>query len=511
MKTMQPISGSDAFVARCAKRFKLELDKDWSTRTAKLHILKKIKTGEIYDNLLPFYVERENGEADGNYVPLSARRPSVIYGLPEIIVNESVSMLFGENHFPIVRCPEGFENTEQFLQYHTRKSHLKQKMLAAAKKGSIGSVCIVVKILNGCYYFDVMDTMNLQPVFNVLDPHQLEKLTEKTKCNGDTLMIRGYTIDKDDRNKLYYMVREWTEVDEIYYMPYLCEKEESKDHVLRIDKERSSHHGFGFVPAVWIKNTSMDDHIDGACTFKPAIDTSFEIDYQLSQLGRLLKYNSDPLLCIKDSSAIEPQQIIKSLGTLNLGDDGEAYFVEMSSGPTESVLSFVRCLREFGLESVRGNRMNPDKINAMASGKAQQMLNMPLVSLVSEMRLTYGEYGLITLYGMLLDIYASGLYEIDNGGFEPENNEEASDLTLDWPDWYPPTPQDELQLAQAVVTLKGVNLLDTETAVQAISDVYNITDIELVMQNIDKEKKEMYDLQKDSKASPSVMSKGGND
>ena len=33
---------------------------------------------------------------------------------------------------------------------------------------------------------------------------------------------------------------------------------------------------------------------DGACTFRAAIETQIEIDYQLSQAGRGLKYSSDP-------------------------------------------------------------------------------------------------------------------------------------------------------------------------------------------------------------------------
>ena len=67
-----------------------------------------------------------------------------------------------------------------------------------------------------------------------------------------------------------------------------------------IDEARSVQHGLGFVPMVWIRNlpgqSSTGDAVDGACTFRAAIETQIEIEYQLSQAGRGLKYSSDPTL-----------------------------------------------------------------------------------------------------------------------------------------------------------------------------------------------------------------------
>ena len=67
-----------------------------------------------------------------------------------------------------------------------------------------------------------------------------------------------------------------------------------------IDEARTVHHGLGFVPLVWVRNlpgpSATGDANDGACTFRAAIETQIEIDYQLSQAGRGLKYSSDPTL-----------------------------------------------------------------------------------------------------------------------------------------------------------------------------------------------------------------------
>ncbi len=73
-----------------------------------------------------------------------------------------------------------------------------------------------------------------------------------------------------------------------------------------IDTARSVSHQLGAVPIVWIRNLpgspTTGDNADGACTFAAAMHSQVEIDYQLSQVGRGLKYSSDPTLLLKDPS-----------------------------------------------------------------------------------------------------------------------------------------------------------------------------------------------------------------
>jgi hypothetical protein len=52
---------------------------------------------------------------------------------------------------------------------------------------------------------------------------------------------------------------------------------------------------------VWIKDLPGGDAIDGTSTLtQETIETVIQIDYQLSQCGRGLKYSQDPLLLIKE-------------------------------------------------------------------------------------------------------------------------------------------------------------------------------------------------------------------
>src|SRR5690606_34194078 len=159
------------------------------------------------------------------YVPLVKRRPCVIYKLPQIIVNASVSMLFGESHFPIPRCDH--EETTKFLQYVTRVCDLRSVMIDAARKGSVGSVVVLIRILESKFYFEALHSIHLIPVFKRTRPHELESLTEKKKIDGATLRTQGYEIPDSDIKENFFICREWTETEEIYYRPYKVENEEN--------------------------------------------------------------------------------------------------------------------------------------------------------------------------------------------------------------------------------------------------------------------------------------------
>lgn len=482
----------DNFVQRYNERFKLKIDKDWSYRQSRLYILQKFLNGTIYDNLSPFHREYSDSSNTAKYVPLADRRPSVIYRIPKIIVDASISMLFGEGHFPVPRCEH--ENTTQFLQYITRVCDLRGTMIDAARKGSIGSVVILVKVLEGHFFFEALHSVHLIPVFKRTAPKVLEKLSEKKKVDGATLRTQGYKIPEDKTREEYYIMREWNEQEEIYYQPYPCEKEEDESFVPQKDEMRTSKHELGFVPAVWIKNLPKTGGMDGHSTFEDILDICVEIDYQLSQHGRLLKYNSDPTLVVKNPTTLDGQELVKGLGAINLDEKGDAYYLELTTGPTKSVMEYVKALREMALEIVRGNRANPDKVHSAQSGEALKMLNFELVSLVEEMRISYGEYGLQQVYCMVLDMVESGKidFDFDKEVPQPDANCQGH-IMLDWPAWYPPSAMDKFNEAKTLSELLDHGILSRQKAVETIADEYNILDVEAEIRDIEEHEDKMYD------------------
>ncbi len=73
-------------------------DPHYPGRVRTLDILKRVLDGKLYD-VLPYQFHEERGAA-GEYIPLRNRRPSVRYSLCRIVVEDSVSLLFSEGHFP---------------------------------------------------------------------------------------------------------------------------------------------------------------------------------------------------------------------------------------------------------------------------------------------------------------------------------------------------------------------------------------------------------------------------
>ena len=79
-------------------------DPAYPARARTLDILKRVLDGKLYD-VLPYQFHEERG-AGGEYIPLRNRRPSVRYALCRIVVEDSVSLLFSEGHFPTIDCAD---------------------------------------------------------------------------------------------------------------------------------------------------------------------------------------------------------------------------------------------------------------------------------------------------------------------------------------------------------------------------------------------------------------------
>ena len=483
----------DAFCSRYIDRFQLKPDKDYSNREVKLHILEAFLDGSIYDNLTAYYLEYSGGETSGKYIPLAKRRPSVIYPIHKIIVDESVSMLFGEGHFPIVRCEH--EETTNCLDYLTRVSGLKTAVIELARAGSIGSSAFLIRVLDKKFYYEILNAKHLFPYFSPLNPTILKRLTESKKYDGATLQSMGYTIPKDEENYIFCLDREWDTENETYFLPYRTDTLTREESVKRTkDENRSFTHGLGFVPILWIQNLPKTCCIDGESTFESIVDISIEMNYQISQLGRGLKYSSDPTLVIKNPTTLQDSQLVKGIGALTLDEKGDAYLLEMKSAATDAVINYFNLLRQMALEAVRGNRANPDKLGGLHSGKALQMLNSALISLVEELRLSYGQNGLLRIYTMMLAIME--LTDVDTGDCPPKQDFDcAGHLILSWPDWYAPTPQDTLQKAQAIQTLRGSGTISRKTGIKAVANEFDINDIEEEIKNVEKEQTDAHNEQ----------------
>ncbi len=444
-------------------------DRDYPPRTRALDILKRVLDGTFYD-VLPYQFHEERG-AGGEYIPLRNRRPSVRYALSRIVVEDSVALLFSEGHFPTIDCADRMIRAA--LADIAKETRLNQIMTEAAIRGSVGSVAILLRVLRGRIFFDVLDTTWLTPVWDPEAPDALKTVTERYKVAGHFLAATGYDIA--DPGLDYWFSRSWDSSGETWYLPQPVGSSEPPE----IDPERSVRHGLGFVPIAWIRNlpglSATGDANDGACTFRSAIETQIEIDYQLSQAGRGLKYSSDPTLLIKEPAAADTE-IVKGAGNaLVVSEKGDAKLLEIGGTASAAVIDYVRTLREFALESVHGNRASADRLTAAQSGRALELMNQGLIWLADNLRVSYGEGALLQLARMVL--HASNTYRLKVFGMEIPALDPAARLTLKWPRWYPPTSEDRQRDAQTLATLAASGQISRQTAVQSIADTYDIEDV----------------------------------
>lgn len=441
-------------------------DSDYPDRVRHLSILNRVMDGTLYE-VLPYHFHQERSES-GDYIPLRQRRPSVRYPLCRIVVEDSVSLLFSEGHFPSIDSSD--RNVRDIFAGIIKETRLNLTMTQAAMRGATGSVALLLRVLKGRIFIDVLDTMYLTPTWDPSAPDTLAKVEERYKVSGRDLMRNGYSVD--DPNGSYWFTRCWDAAGETWYEPIPVGRQQTPI----VDSARSVSHQFGSVPIVWIKNLpgspATGNIIDGACTFAAAAHTQVEIDYQLSQVGRGLKYSSDPTLLLKDP-ALSDGDLVKGAGNaLIVSDKGDARLLEIGGTASAAVIEYVRTLRELALETIHGNRSNPERITAAQSGRALELLNHGLICLTDNLRTSYGEVGLLQLARLI--VQASHRYTILVFGrpIDPLNPEAT--LSLKWPRWYPTTADDRQKDVQSLTSLVASGCISPQTALRAIASCYDI-------------------------------------
>jgi hypothetical protein len=455
----------------------LPRDADFPPRTFALEVLGKVLEGTLYDHLPYDFHTEKNGA--GEYIPLRQRRPSVRYALCSTVVNDAVSLLFSEGHFPAVVTDDAA--VTQALTRIIREAGLNEVMLEAARRGSVGSVVVRLRVLDSRIFFDVLNTAWLTPRWRAPAPDTLESVTEKYKVRGRALAALGYAIADEELGADFWFQRVWDVQAETWYLPWRVGGELAP----RIDESRSVQHGLGFVPMVWVRNLPGGDEIDGACTFLEAINTGIEIDYLLSQAARGLKYSSDPTLLIKEPALDAQGQLVKGAGNaITVGKDGDARLLEINGSSATAVIDFVRCLRELALESIHGNRSSADRIAAAQSGRAMELMNQALIWLADRLRISYGEGALLELLHMVVAASAKFNLVYRRSGAVGVLRQDV-DVSLRWPQWYAPTNADLVNKATGLRTLLEAEIISRETAMGAVAADFAVEDVGAELRRIE--------------------------
>lgn len=451
-------------------------------RASDISALDRVLDGTQYDEIEhPF--SREATES-GEYIPLEKRRPSARTNLCRVVVEDSVSLLFSEEHWPPVHAKS--DGTIKALTKFAKHVRLNEVMLEAATRGSVGSVAILLKVFNNRPFFEVMHTAFLTPTWLPDNPEELQSVRDLHPTTGAELRDLGYSISTEDVTQKYWFKRIWDQNDDTWYNP--VKQSDAKEPLTYDgwikDEERSTKHGLGFCPIVWIRNlptTKRLNGCDGASTFEIAIDTVIEADFLLSQGGRGLKYAADPTLVIKNGGMGEegPVKVGGAARALEIDVDGDAKLLEINGAAAKAVIEHVTYLRSVVLESVHGNRANADRLSAATSGRSIELMMSGLIALADRLRISYGEGGLLKILRMVCratDVIENGLIIGFDKAEETLKSLDSTDLELRWPQWMPALPRDILETAQALDTAVDTHVISRETAVTRMSHMLDVDD-----------------------------------
>lgn len=470
---------------------------DYDERTWKLEVYKRVLNGTLYD-CMPYEFHEDKTDAD-EYIPLRDRSPSVRYNLCRQVVEDSVSLLFSEGHFPTFDCLD--KTIRDTLSDIVKEAGLNQVMVDAAIRGSIGSIAVLMRVIKGRLFFSALDTLYLTPEWDAEAPGTLLSVTEKRKVGGRTLQRQGYAIDEKDADADFWFQRAWDREYDTWFVPWKvggADRPRSGSASLRaayglrqpedygtsqwgveekpkVDNKNTVRHNLGFVPMVWVRNLPGGDEIDGDCTFRAAIETQIEIEYQLSQAGRGLKYSSDPLMMVREPATPDGDIVRDGTNALVVSEKGDAKLLEIGGTASSAVIEYVRTLREFALENIHGSRASPERMTAAQSGRALELMNQGLIWLADNLRISYGEFGLLQLAKMI--VAASNKYALTVMSEPIEPMDMAARVSLKWPRWYPPTADDRSKDAATLSVLGNSGHISRETAVQSIADGYDIEDV----------------------------------
>jgi hypothetical protein len=190
-------------------------------------------------------------------------------------------------------------------------------------------------------------------------------------------------------------------------------------------------------------------------------------------------------LLIKEP-ATSDTEIVKGAGNaLVVSEKGDAKLLEIGGTAAEAVISYVRTLREFALESVHGNRASADRLTAAQSGRALELMNQGLIWLADNLRISYGDGGILALMNMVTR--ASQVFSLTVKGERVGALDVTQRLRLRWPRWYPLSADDRLKEAQAVATLANAGQMSKATGVKIVAAANGVADIEAELDAIDQD------------------------
>jgi hypothetical protein len=448
-------------------------------------------------------------ERMSTYVPLSQRRPSAPYRLSRAIVSAFTNFVVGEGRFPSLRVA-GDDDSQDFLQTSARVGNLAQRMVYARNLGgAVGAVGLSWSFIKGKPRFQVHNVKNLY----VHEWQDRESLIPRhvTECFQFTEEVWD-AVEKRVVEKKYWQRRDWTMNSEVVFWPVLVNPEGGEPD-WQPNTNRSVIHRDNDPHFVWIQNQPCDSP-DGLPDYDGVYESLDELDTLLSVMVRGAKLNLDPTLVIKEDAIRVARMGIKKGSDNALVVDkegGDAKYLELAGSSIEAGIKLFQEQRKTILETCECVIPDPDQVAAAAtSAAAIKAIYQRMLSKGGVVQEQYGT-GLQQLCEPLLYIAQARVQmpttvvdedgnpqEVDQSFALPKKavprdilgddnqptGEKTSDMVdrhpgagtdveLEWPPRFPPTPADQTQIVTTASTaVGGKPVMSQQTAVEIVMGAF---------------------------------------
>ncbi|MBI1234889.1 MAG: phage portal protein [Alphaproteobacteria bacterium] len=316
--------------------------------------------GREYDGLAEFWQESDK---EGKYVPVRMRRPSNPQRMARMMVGRVRGMLMGANTFP--RLSHADPDISALLEWLGKE--LYRTVPNACTDALVqGAACITFGFVRGVLVVRHWKRNDCAPLFD-----------ESGSLVAVVVRRQVMVGDKSEDGRMIL-----TTTDETWQY-------KAKDKWVSLP-EKKIEHGFGFVPAVWVRPLDCGcGLVDGESLLEGVEPLSREHDYAFSQEGRGLFYTADPQVVISDE---EPEKTAATLqksprGTWLIGKDGKAFFLEITGDGIQLLANYSERARRRAFDLARVVALDPEKLVGTAiSGFALRMLYAPMIQLCDDLR-----------------------------------------------------------------------------------------------------------------------------
>lgn len=443
--------------------------------------------GRQYDHL-PEY------NTDDKQLKLREKRPAAVIRMTAAAVDTVNAYLFGEERGPtfvvdsldadafgiVEDDPEALAEASRLLAQTIRETRLAARMPELGRLGLLhGTVGLAGhQTESERQWSEVLRLAVAYPTFGA-DDRALAEVNDLEE--DDLLKLDEYWLEEKTtpEGTIYVLHRRtMTTTQTIEYVSITVENPAElklADLEWIEDGEKTTTHDLGLVPAVWIQSRPVTGSQDGAPLVTAAEwGIEDEFSYTLTQIGRAVRYNSEPTAVFTDAQNIEGvdgdggRVCLRRGGSasimLSSADDKNAKveLLEMNGAGQDAALAYLDALRRAWQDVTRVIEHDPARAAGVMSGVALERMMAPLVALVGSYRASYGPR-LSRWLELMLRVRDADM---------------RVSIKATWPRVIPLSPVDISALSVTVGQLYDQGLITLKTAVEMLAPFTGVADAE---------------------------------